>query len=82
MKNLIKYFKQKWAIYYFKQKKKEALRLNQATGKRFYVVPGKKGKLNIITREVMKEYNKNKPKNQRINIDSLLRLAVYVTPVN
>ena len=68
--------------YWYKRKiqfsvaKKKADTMHQMTGRKYYVVPSGK-KLQVVTSDVIKVFNKNTK--QKMNVNDLLKMSYYQT---
>jgi hypothetical protein len=64
----------------FWYKKKEADRLHQLTGRRYFVIPAG-NKLAIVDNRSIAAFNRAQPKGKRITINDLLKESYYATPL-
>lgn len=67
-----------WDVISFQLAKWKAKKKHLATGKRYYVIPGKK-KLFVLSSYQIKMLNKKLPKARRLNIWRLLHTKYYHT---
>ena len=67
-----------WDVISFQLAKWKAKKKHLATGKRYYVIPGRK-KLFVLNSYQIKRLNRKLPKGKRINIWKLLHLKYYHT---
>ena len=63
----------------FKIKKNQADKLHELTGKQYFVVPNDKKGLSVVNNDYIEAYNRNKPKNKRIDYLRLCSMAYYST---
>jgi hypothetical protein len=67
-----------WNYFHFKNKVREAKRLNKLTGKRYFVVPATNHSLCVVDNTYIKLYNKQKGV-KKININDLIRMSYFAT---
>ena len=81
MNRIIRYFNGIYNNWYFKKKKKQAIKAWKITGRQHWLIP-LAGKLIIVNRDTINVYNKiaKKKKEKQITIVDLCEIAYYKTP--